>query len=216
MGFRVLIAIGLALCLLCAGCVKIPQASVTLSEELHQMILSAQASHRAFIRAYVQERRAQADLFVDSVWVPTFMGNFLQQSGILGLIEGATSNGEKGQLLLEFGTSAAITIEERRSALHSEFDQIEWVLDSAVTAHYDDMLMVNASLTAHLRSAASVTRTRDELLDALHLQPERLIPLDLIDNKLSELMHFKGKVEDVRGKVDEIRDILETNAATEE
>ncbi|HEY3294967.1 MAG TPA: hypothetical protein VGL38_05995 [bacterium] len=183
---------------------------MTLSEEMGHMIVSAKASHQALIHAYMDERRQQVCMFVDSNWVPEFMAALLVKTNIIRQVSSAPSDALKGQLLTEYTEDAAAAIAQRRVALLRVLDDTERMLDSAVAAHYDDILMVNASLTAHLRSAAKIGHTREELLKALHLRPEQIIPLDRIDRTLTEVVRFKGNIEDAASKAGEIHALLDS------
>lgn len=198
------------------GCAHVPNATVLLSEELTGMIMSAEVAHMATIEMYITECRRQADAFLDSTWIPSFMGRMVEYSEVMEMLEAATSPMEKSQLMREFTIDAANEITARRESLMDAFDIIEHDLKQTVHAHYEDMLMVNAALTAHLRSAAKITETREELLALIRADPMEILPIDKIDAVVAKLITYEGKAEDVMGRVEEIREIIEAIEVEEE
>lgn len=198
------------------SCARVPNATVMLSEELTGMIMSAEVAHMATIEMYISECRRQADAFLDSTWIPSFMERMVEYSQVVEVLDSATSLTEKDMLLREFTIDAANEITARRESLMDAFDIIEHDLKEEVRAHYEDMLMVNMALTAHLRSAAKITETREELLELIRADPMEILPIDKIDAVVTKLITYEGKVEDVMNRVDEIREIIEALKEREE
>jgi hypothetical protein len=46
-----------------------------------------QSSHEAFVSAYFQLSRARVEDFLDQRWIPTFLGNFVQQADLMQKLE---------------------------------------------------------------------------------------------------------------------------------
>jgi DNA repair ATPase RecN len=46
-----------------------------------------QASHEAFVSAYFQLSRQRVEDFLDQRWIPTFLGNFVEQSNLMQALE---------------------------------------------------------------------------------------------------------------------------------
>ena len=191
-----------------SGCVTIPKESVYLSEELSNMIRSAQASHLRLVNEYVTERRSQMDTFMVEKWIPEFMDNMVKNSTVLEDLKNADTPAKKGQVMLNFADAAEKEIYKRRAALVEAWNEIDRTLKGAVNAHYEDMLVVNRSLTAHLRAAAEVTATRDELLKQLNVKPQEFLPLDEINTALGKFIKYVGKVEDIQKSVEQIRAVI--------
>ncbi|MBL0061629.1 MAG: hypothetical protein IPP40_09150 [bacterium] len=59
---------------------------------------SARASHVALIDQYIAEKRAALDSFMVQQWVPTFMSNGLEDSGLLDSIQNAATERERADL----------------------------------------------------------------------------------------------------------------------
>jgi hypothetical protein len=178
--------------------------SVHLSEELTNMIHSAQEAHLKLVEQYINERREKADLFLKEKWIPDFIGNFVSAATVLQDIDQAGTKAEKGIIMINFSEAASKEIFKRRTAINDALNNIERTLKKKITAHYEEMLMVNQALTAHLRSAAKVTAIREELLKQLRIEPEELIPVDKINESLEKIIRFEGKVEDLPSITNEI------------
>ncbi|HEX9895405.1 MAG TPA: hypothetical protein VGA78_15860 [Gemmatimonadales bacterium] len=55
------------------GCIRAPQATLTLSEVVGEQISAVRASHEAFVRLYYARLRQDVDQFLTQVWVPSFL-----------------------------------------------------------------------------------------------------------------------------------------------
>jgi hypothetical protein len=55
------------------GCIRVPQATVTVSEVVGERITAIRSSHEAFVRLYYQRLRDDAERFVNDVWTPAFL-----------------------------------------------------------------------------------------------------------------------------------------------
>jgi hypothetical protein len=199
--------------LVCISCAHVPLATVQLSEELTGMILAAERSHIAMIEQYMDDRRDRADMFLDSVGIPSMMEKMVNESSVMDDLEAADAAG-KAAIMSEFTADAANEIADWRNSMMRALDEVEDLLKTEVHNHYMDMLAVNTALTAHLRSAADVTETRQRILGALRVDPDKLIPLDQINARLEKIIRAKEKIEDVAGQVNEVRAIL-TNGNSE-
>ena len=190
------------------GCATIPKESVELSSELTKMIRSAEASHSALVEDYIAERKHRADDFLERVWIPTFMSKGMKNTGILDSIANEKNAARKGALLQEFNEDAAVEIAKRRATIMDAIDDIGISLREAVRNHYGEMLAVNQALTAHLKSAADVTKTREELFSTLKIDPKALIPLDKINGFLEKILTHKDDVEKIPEYIDQAKKIL--------
>ena len=190
------------------GCAHIPMESVQLSEELTSMINSAQASHLGLVDEYIAERHWNTERFMEEGWIPDFLNTFVKNSTVLEDIAGADTYAAKAEKMLFFAQAALKEISKRRDSIIEALDKVELLMKDKISAHYADMLMVNQALTAHLRSAAKVTSTREELLDRLKLDPKKLIPLDDISSIVSKITNYDGKLEDLSKIVGQVKNLL--------
>lgn len=190
---------------LLVGCAHIPKESVQLSQELTNMINSAQAAHIAMLDEYMAERRHKVDLFMEEKWIPKFMSKFVYDPEVLNDIKAANTAEEKGKIVLEVAEAASKQIFNRRAALMDALDEVEHTLKDAIQAHYADMLMINQALTAHLRAAAEVTATREELLKQLKIEPMEILPIDKINSSIEKILSFEGNLKELPDIVKEVR-----------
>ncbi len=202
--FIILLFIGAVI----TGCAHVPKESAHLSEELTSMITSAQASHLALLDQYMAERRQKVDQFMNEKWIPRFMGEFITKSSIVKLVEDEKEAAGKGKLMYEFMEDASKEIFRTRTSLTNTLDEIDRILRNATQDHYAQMLIINQSMTAHLRSAAKVTSTRDELLQKLRIDPKVILPMDKISSSVEKLMKYQGKAEELPNIIKEVENAV--------
>jgi hypothetical protein len=190
------------------GCARIPKESVLLSEELTGMIRSARTSHLGMLDVYMTERRAKADSFMVKKWIPTFLDEAVNSWGVLGDLDKAETNSEKGQIMLDFADEALGQIYIKQVEITQALDEIERSLKDAIEAHYADMLTVNQALTAHLQSAAEVTAIREELLQKFNVDPEKMIPFDKLNPILEKIITFEEKAGKISALVDSAKTVI--------
>jgi len=172
------------------------------------MIRSAKVAHLSLLNQYIIQRRERINEFMERVWTPKFMENALKDTKIIELINMAKDNKEKGELFKEFEEDANVQISKRRSALIDAVDDIRNTLQEAITNHYDQMLAVNQALTSHLQSAAEIGEIRDKLISALNVEPNKLLPMDKIDNVMNSVLTYQSKTEDILNTANQIRTII--------
>jgi len=200
----------LIICVLCIfpACATIPKESAELSIELTRMIRAAEQSHLAMLDQFIVERKQRTNDFIDKTWAPKFMENAMKDTKIMALIEQERDAIQKAVLLTEFSQDAAAQVWKRRATLIDAIDEIGRALRETVASHYSDMLTVNQALTAHLRSAAEVTETRQKLLAGLKVDPAALLPLDKVNGILEKILTYQGKAEEVTTYIEEAKTIL--------
>lgn len=205
---RILICLTFIGFIFISGCATVPKATVQLSEELTHMIYDAKAAHLAMVDQFMAERRQRADDFLKNKWIPDYLDNFMKVSEILKDLEKASTSSEKQQVILNFSEATSKVISDRRASIMDALDNIDNTLKQKIEDHYADMITINQALTAHLRSAAEVTSTREELLKQLKINPTELLSMDKISGSIDKLINLKGKVEEVSGIVTETRNLI--------
>lgn len=190
------------------GCASVPAESVTLSEDLTGMIRAAQSAHLALVDQYIAERKSRAADFLDRKWIPIFMQNAVNDTKILAKLQSERDPQKQSALLAEFSGDAADQITKRRGSMFDAIDEVGRSLRDAVSAHYADMLTANQALTAHLRSAADVTETRDQLLASLNVNPKTIVPIDQLNQVMEKILGFTGNGDELIKYVDQAKAII--------
>ncbi len=202
------VAVAIGACFLLPSCASVPGESVTLSEDLTGMIRSAESSHLTLVDEFAAERKTRAEEFLESTWIPTFMETAVRDSRLLALLSAQPDATKKTTLLTEFSESAAKEIARRRASVMDAIDEVRNALRESVTTHYEDMITVNQALTAHLRSAANVTETREQLLASLNVKPESIIPIDKVNDILSKILSATSDTASIRSYIDKAKAII--------
>lgn len=201
--------IRLFLCLmLLTGCASVPKASVELSEELTGMIIKSKQSHLNLLDGYTSIRKAEVDKFMNEKYIPSFTANFVRESGVLGYIQAAQTDKEKGAEILEFSEAAFPIINEKRRVYMEAVNQMDLLLRREIEAHYQEMLNVNQALTAHLASAAEVVQTRQQLQQQLGVDTENILPLDRANQIMEKMLDLSTKAEDIPSLINNFKEKL--------
>lgn len=185
------------------ACATVPTESVDLSIELTKMIRSAEKSHLAMLDLFIAERKERANEFIDSTWTPKFMAKTVKNTHILDSFKVQQTDEQRTQLIKEFSEDAASIISERRAKMMEAIDKIDKILRDRIEEHYNDMLTVNETLTAHIRSAADASETRTKILESLKVDPTSLLPLGKIAGVLDKITTFDGKVGEMGSYVEQ-------------
>lgn len=196
--------------LLAAGCVKVPQETVFLSEELGGMIGSARAAHLRLVDEYFMELRTQIDDFVINEWTPSFMNNFVTSSGVLDLVARAPTPDSAGIVMLNFANAAMVEISKVNDAKMKALARVERILRREVSSHYEDMRVVNQALTAYLESAVEVTEVREDLAKRLGLESEDFFSLDEVNSTLEKFIKAGGTIEEIVTSAESLPETIQT------
>lgn len=188
-----------------SSCISIPRESVELSAELTQMTMRSRQSHLELLDAYTMLRRDQAERFLEEEWIPTFTANFVQEANILNNIEDAPTPEAKGAEILEFAQAALPIINERRNSMFEVINGMDLIVRNRIDSHYQEMLNVNNSLTAHLESAAKVVEIRQQLQSKLKVNVEELIPLDKMNEIMEKLLKSGTQAEQIPALLEEFK-----------
>lgn len=204
---------GLAIILILSGCASVPRESAELSADLGTMIRDARESHFALIDEYMRQRRARMDNFMEQKWIPTYMKNFMRESKFAEQYDAEKNPAEKAAIAEEFQQQASKDIAQQRAAMADALADVEGLLRKRIADHYDNMLVVNEALTAHLLSAAKVTTARDEIMKKLKLPANELVPLQKLDSTLRKIEQFEGKADAIYQLVNEAKSVLKQGGA---
>lgn len=193
------------------GCVTIPRQSVSLSQELGKMIVSAEQSHLALVDQYILERKKAVDSFLDEKWFPEFMKEFSKTADIEEKIKNEQDPIERSNLIREFSEAAAKKLNQRRFTLHDAIDALGNELRKKLTEHYANIRITNETITAHLNAASKLSSARDDILKQIRISPEQIIPFDKLETISNKLVQYQGKIEGIQDIVGQAKNIIGGN-----
>lgn len=195
-----------------SGCASVPQEAAQLSSDLRVMIRDTRESHFALIDEYMRQRRERLDEFMQRTWIPKYMQNFMKEATFTEQYDAEKNPAEKAKLVGEFQEQASKDIARQRAALVNALDEVERLIRKRISDHYDHILLVNETLTAHLLSAAKVTTARNDMMKKLNLPTNELVPLQKLDSTLRKIEQFEGKAENMNRLIDEAKSIVAQGA----
>ncbi|MFC1678640.1 hypothetical protein ACFL2T_00270 [Elusimicrobiota bacterium] len=172
------------------------------------MVRHARQAHLSLLDEYLRERRARVDSFMEHTWIPEYIDRFSKEAKLEEELSKAKTPRERGQVLQEFNGAANQEIAARRATLMEAVETVGQGLRERLVEHYDQMEGVNTVLTAHLRSAAKVTATRDKLLETVNLPVKKILPLDKVGKVLDKIERFEKDAQAIGTLVDQAKGII--------
>jgi hypothetical protein len=172
-----------------ASCAEVPKEAVELSYQVGQDMARLYESYDALIHTRFEELRATRVAYLDNVWTPKFVADWVQQGRLVDVAQhkvvwslqtsafvAPTPGREDSELLTtvnDWSGRAIAHIERKRRALLDPIDHDEAELRAKVHEAFDRVIQANAYVTAHLASVAHVQSAQDDALKALGLKDLR-------------------------------------------
>ena len=215
-----------------SGCASIPEEAVTLSYTVGKDIAAIQTSYDTLIQQYFDSLRQQRIDYVNNVWKPKFVQNWVTIGKLKEVASGQlvwddSANGGKGgfvappsdaakantmmlETIVEWSSQALRKIAEKQTALIQPLDQQEAELRADVTSAFNRLVRANSFVTAELNSLRELKSAQDEALEVLGIKDTT----DKITSRLIQISDSAAlglqKVKAADGFVDEVTDAAAT------
>ncbi len=194
--------------LIITDCVSIPSEAPDLSIELGNRIQETRKAHIALVRAYMDEKRQKIDEFVLKVWVPEFAKEiFSENTEVQEAWKKVIQSGDP-ELQLKFiiglGPRLQKKISEKHYQLLKPINDIETSMIRTIQDHYDQVMLINATLTNFLLSASKVAENRDRTLKMLQVDDIFTGFIDKADEVVNLIIEKKDGFEENKKKIEEI------------
>jgi hypothetical protein len=197
-----------------AGCASVPKEVVELSYTVGHDLDAVHLSYRALIQTHFEGLRAQTITFLETRWVPAFLGDFIQNGGLIQSAQGADPT-----LVLEevqdWTEVAVEAIEKKKRALLDPINADETALIKSVDEAFANLIRANATITAHLNSLRKVQEVQDEALKALKLKELRdkingglISASERAQKAIADLKKVEGGIEAAEKKKNLLREKL--------
>ena len=184
LGHKKKITAAFALMLL-GACSDIPKEVPELSYAVGQDIAAMQASHQTLVRTLFKELKQRRLDYVDNVWAPRFVKNFIANGKLLEIAQGAvywddakqdfvsqTGTPNETKLLSSvvfWGQAAVDQIAAKKAELITPLDEKETQLLAEIDTGYAQILAANAQVTAFITTLRGVQELDDQALKAVGL-----------------------------------------------
>lgn len=215
-----------------AGCgASVPKEVVELSYASGQDLVAVHESYKQLIHSHFEGLRKQRLDYVEREWKPAFLARFIKEGRLVEIASGKTvwspekqdfvAPGPKAEdeLLASMGfwSEAAVEqIEKKKATLLAPVDADEADVTASVDTAFDQLVLANATITAHLNSIRKVQAVEDEALKALHVADLRQkVTKALVEgsHKAASALEEIKKVDqqagdvkaDVKSKIDEVK-----------
>lgn len=173
------------------SCASVPRESVALSQELEIMIMNSKRAHLELLDYNLRIQLERIDHFLETQYIPDFVGSFVDHSSILENLDLAASDEAKSAELQQFVQAALPVITQKRSEIANTVLEMNAALRQSIEAHYQEMLHVNQALSAHLASAATVIETREDLRQKLQ-ESQWILPLEQMNDSIHAMLEDNG------------------------
>lgn len=178
------------------SCASVPKESVALSQELEFMIMNSKKAHLELLDYNLSIQLERIDHFLETQYVPSFVGSFVNHSSVLENLELAASDEAKSAELQQFIQAALPVIIQKRSEMAQVALEMNTALRQSIEAHYQEMLHVSQTLSAHLASAATVVETREDLRQKLE-ESQWILPLEQMNDSINAMLEGNDLDENV-------------------
>ena len=202
---RALLLVAVVPALVVGGCATIPTEVVQLSYTVGQDIDAVHSSYRALIRMHFDGLRTQTTIFLETRWMPTYLGEFIKSGELVEMARNPDPV-KAYEGVLAWAEVAVEELEKKKRELLTPIDQDEKTLLALVDEAFARLIRANATITAHLNSIRKVQEVQDEALKALKFSDLR----DEINRRLVEASEkadtalTKMKGEDMKTMVEEL------------
>lgn len=165
------------------ACASVPKESVELSYLIGRDLRALQQSYDQMIVQRFADYRAQRNDYVDNVWAPAFIADWIRDGRLVDTARGvvvydenrddfvAPTQGQEQQQLLStvymWSDAAIFEISQKRARLLGPLDEDERRIRAEAQAAFDQVIQANAYVTAHLSSIRKVQELQDQALEAL-------------------------------------------------
>lgn len=195
--FKILSIIIIALIL--AACGTVPKEVVELSYIIGKDLHSLYESYDSLIHQYFENLRSQRLAYLDDIWYPRFLENWRDDGELVGIAKGERIWSESDSTLISISAEsdpkeslktlndwvlyALYAYEIKENDLIESLNEKESALRSDVKQAFDQIIIANAVITAHLNSLRKVQEVNNEALNALGIKDLR----DKINDTLIEV-----------------------------
>lgn len=149
-----------------SSCASVPQEAVVLSDFVGTQIAEHRASHEEFVRLYFEQSRDIVETFLRDRWIPEYLEDFVDRSGVVPLIV----------------TPDAVLAEDDLERLETELDALAEVSPSshpdiiaAVGRAFGDAERGQIMLEFAEAALAEIEIQRTELLEPLDAQEQEVL-----------------------------------------
>jgi hypothetical protein len=187
MGSNKLVAVGLILILLGAGCTQVPKESVELSTTVGRDVSSVYQSHRELALLFYERIENDVKEFVDEVYAPYQIGHLLRSDqedfsrgdsdSLFAALESALQRPDDARAQQDALETMEIFVEfvrediesyraERLSPVQAQKEALLTAIDRA----YNQIVYANAIVTGYLASVVEVRDAQNEILAEFGVQ----------------------------------------------
>ncbi len=219
-----------SLLLVIVGCASIPKEVVELSYRTGEDLAALYESYDKLIHEYYDKMRDERLAYLDEIWYPRFLQNWMEGGELLAIAMGdkiwsekdsnliATPSGADPQETLiavrDWVDYALYSYEVKENILLEPLNEDEAALRREVEMAFRQVMRANATITAHLNSIREVKEVQDEALEALHIKDLR----DKINNALVKASDSAAsgleKVRQLDESVDDLTEQVKSAAKT--
>jgi hypothetical protein len=161
--------------------------------ELGKRIGAFETAHRALLRQFFDDKRAEVDRYIDQVWLPTYAEQVLKEPTIATLwgqvCQGGTDR-DKLEFLRRVGPKVQRRVNDQRTSMIEQLDELERTIADHLTAEYDQARSINNTLTSFLTSASKVEENRKRYLEMLGVHDAAVeSALSAVETVVGDLSH---------------------------
>ena len=175
-----------------SGCVTVPKQTGELTVMLGNQIVESKITHLSLIDEWAKQRRERAEQFLEYRWVPTFIMNFMDESGEpyknLQTVMKNDCRRDRADEVQAIVDAISKQIEKKRKELLGEIDNQVQSLRDRVTLHYADIERMHRVILSNIQSAIKGSEFEKDIRDAMLKPLKEIAPIKEASEKLDALL----------------------------
>lgn len=196
------------------ACASVPKEAPVLSQELGTRIDETRRAHLALFRSYIELKRAIVDDFVDREWVSEFTEQVFASPAVAGewerVLRGDDTD-ERTEFLVGLGKRLTSKIEAKRRELQAPLDEAEEIVVGHLEQHYDQMHIMNLTVTTLLERQAEATE-----IEARFSEDDLGPLLDKVDELVSLITANRDAAEEDKEGIKDLLDAMRKGTEKDE
>ncbi|MCL1073010.1 hypothetical protein [Shewanella dokdonensis] len=193
-----------------AGCTNTPPEAPELSIELGNHLQVLEASHKALLQQFFNNKREQIDIFMHEQWLPEFANTFFSKPAIAKAWDTIVSENNKAdrlKFLLHVAPQVQEALNQQRQQLLKPVNELESKLLSALDAEYTQAYAINNTITSFLTSASQITENRNRYLKMITGDDGKYADyLNKVDAAVAKLTQYADDASKYEAKATEFMD----------
>ncbi len=195
------------------SCTSIPKEAPTLSAELGKRIKNTQETNQILIRSYFSLKKSLLEEYLYKEYLPYVANDFFTDLDMekvwIKIVESGDKE-ERMEYILYLEPKIQKLINDKRLELFKPLEELENSLIKQMDDEYNNIYLINDSLTSYLKVSYKSELTKQSLLERVGISQDKMSDIiKKVDEVSSDFVNssesIPEKIENFREKIGEIK-----------